>query len=322
LQEKIKELIKTFPKQISEGIKESKILIKDSDKIENIIVSGMGGSAISGTILRDTIDIKIPFVINRNYDIPSYVNSKTLFFAVSYSGNTEETISAVQHARIKNAKIVAMTSGGKLSEIAKKYEMPLINMPKGMIPRFTVIFQIFAMMHVLHNTGIIKLNKKDIEDAISALKKDYSTISEEIAKKLRDKITLIYTSPKIKKIGVYWKQALNENAKVHAFHSTFPELNHNELEAYSKKIENFHVIILRDENENIRINKRIELSKEIIKSSKVPISEINVKGDSRIIKICSAILLGATISAELADQIETDAEETLIINKFKRDLSS
>ena len=321
MQEEIKELIRTFPEQAVNAIKESKISIEDIDKIENIVLTGMGGSAVAGNIIQDIIDFRMPFVVNKGYDLPGFVSSKTLVFAVSYSGNTEETLQALQSARRKNAKIVAVTSNGKMEEIARTHGIPLVRMPKRLVPRFTVVFQLFAVLHALHSLGIIKLKKQDIEEAVKALKKDYSKTAEELAKKLRDKIVLIYTSPKLKGVGLYWKQAFNENAKIPAINSTFPELNHNEIETYTKNLENFHVIILRDEKENMRINKRIDLMKNIIKKSKAQISEIVLKGESQLAKNCSAIKLGAMTSAELAEMTDVDAFKTELLDEFKKLLS-
>lgn len=323
MQESIKELIRSFPKQVVEAIQESKINIEDADQIQNIVLTGMGGSAVAGNIIQDIVDPKMPFVVNKGYDLPGFVSSKTLLIAVSYSGNTEETLNALQIGRRKNAKIVIITSNGKLSETAKKFNLPLINMKKGLIPRFTVIFQIFAILHVLHNCRIISLNKKEIEESVMMLKKDHSTNAKELAKKVIGRIPLIYTSPKLKCIGLYWKQAFNENSKIHSFNAAFPELNHNELVAYSKENEHpFHVIILRDETESQRMNKRIDLTKKIIKNAKVQISEIVLKGDCSLAKACSAIALGASITAELAELDNVDAEKVDIIEDFKKLLSS
>ncbi len=320
MQDNVKELIRSFPQQVVEAIKASKISIEEADKIENIVLTGMGGSAVAGNILLDVIGLRIPFVVNKGYDLPAFVNSKSLVIAVSYSGNTEETLNAFQSARRKNAKVIAITSNGKLAELAHKYEIPLVRMPRKLVPRFTVVYQLFAILHFLHNSGFIKLKKQDIEESVKMLKKNYSATAEEMAKKLRDKIILIYTSPKMKGTGLYWKQAFNENAKIFALNSTFPELNHNEIETYSKEKPNFHVIILRDENENIRINKRIALMKGIIKNAKIQISDVVVKGDSALAKVCSAFTLGATVSCELAEMLDVDAFKTELLDKFKIDL--
>ena len=320
MEENIKELIRTFPEQAVNAIKESKISVEDADKAENIVLAGMGGSGVVGNILQDIVDFKLPFVVNKGYDLPGFVSSKTLLFAVSYSGNTEETLQALQSSRRKNAKIVAITSNGKMEEIARAHNIPMVRMPKRMIPRFTVIFQLFAVLHVLHSSGIIKLKKQDLEEAVKMLKKDYSKTAEELARKLRDKFVIVYTSPKLKGVGLYWKQALNENAKIPALTSTFPELNHNEIETYTKNLENYHVIILRDEKESMRINKRIDLMKNIIKKSKAQISEIVLKGESQLAKNCSAIKLGAMTSAELADMTDVDASKTELLDEFKLQL--
>ncbi len=320
MQDQIKELIRSFPKQVVEAIKASKINIEES--VENIVLTGMGGSAVAGNILQDFINLRIPFVVNKGYELPSFVNSKSLVIAVSYSGNTEETINALQSARRKNSKIVCITSNGKIAEISRKYEIPIIKMPKGFVPRFTVIYQIFAVLHLLHTSGFIKLKKQDIEESVRMLKKDYSKTAVELAKKLRDKIVLIYTSPKLKGVGLYWKQAFNENAKIFAFNSTFPELNHNEMNAFVKDLSDYHVIILRDEKEGMRINKRIDLTKKILKNCKVQISDIVLKGESTLAKACSAIALGATVSSELADLIDVDAVKVELIENFKIDLGS
>ena len=193
-------------------------------------------------------------------------------------------------------------------------------MPQKLIPRFSVIFQIFAILHTLHHNSIIKLKKQEIEEAAKILKKEHSQTAQDIAKQLRDKKILIYSSPKMKGIGLYWKQAFNENAKIPAFNATFPELNHNEIEMFEKKQQDFHTIIIRDEAENMRINKRIDLTKKILKKANVQISDIVLKGNSTLAKIFSAFTLGATISSELADLTDTDAAKTKILDEFKMQL--
>ncbi len=313
------QLIEDLPHQIRDAIK-----LAQGEKVEgeitNILITGMGGSGIGANIVQTLLrETKIPVFVNKEYTIPAFVNDKTLVFVSSYSGNTEETLSAFKEANKKRAKIVCVTSGGKLKQIAT--DAKIITIPQGMPPRSALAYLLFPILVVLHNSKIIKLSRDEILKIIDSLhNQDLRKKSEELSQQLFGKIPLIYASPQFESAALRWKQAINENSKQHAFWNVFSELNHNEMMAYNTQKTGFHAVILRDESDGVRMQKRIELTKEIIKKQGTPITEIMLKGESLLVKIITAIFLGDLTSYHLGIKNNIDPAETNMIEEFKKKL--
>ena len=142
--------------------------IRDSYKIDDIVISGMGASAISGDIIqslfRDKLDI--PIYVSRNYDLPKWANKNTLVISQSYSGNTEETLSTFKHGYQKHCKIIGISSGGKLQEYCEKREIPHIKIPSGIQPRAATGYSLFSSINAMRIIGVIK---QDIESCDNIL---------------------------------------------------------------------------------------------------------------------------------------------------------
>lgn len=313
------QIIENQPHQIKDAIK-----LAQGEKVEgeinNILITGMGGSGIPANIVKTLLrDTKIPVIANKEYTIPAFVNDKTLVFAISYSGNTEETLSAFKEAQKKRAKIVAICSGGKLKQIAG--DSKVITIPAGIPPRSAIAYLLFPMLVVLHNSKIIKLTKDEILKTIDSLHSpQLKKKAEELSAEIFGKIPLIYASPLFEAVALRWKQAINENSKMLAFSNVFPELNHNEMLGFEKQCPRFHAIILRDENDSVRMQKRIELTKQIIKKSGTTVTEIVLKGESSLVKIMTAIFLGDLTSYHLGIKNNVDPAETRLIEEFKKRL--
>lgn len=311
------QIIEDLPHQIRDAIKLAQGEKIDGE-INNILITGMGGSGIAANIVQTLLrETKIPVFVNKDYLIPAFVNEKTLVFVSSYSGNTEETLNAFKEAQKKRAKIICVTSGGKLKQIAGDSKVIII--PQGMPPRSALAYLLFPILVVLHNLKIIKLSRDEVLKIIDSLHStDLRKKAEELSEQLHGKTPLIYASPQFGAVALRWKQAINENSKQHAFWNVLSELNHNEMMAYNLPNKEFHAIILRDEKDSIRIQKRIELTKEIIKKQGTPVLEIMLKGESLLVKIITAIFLGDLTSYHLGIKNGIDPADTTMIEEFKK----
>ncbi len=294
----------------------------------NIVIVGMGGSGIGGTIVSELVshESKIPILASKNYFLPHYVGEHSLVIASSYSGNTEETIHAVAHALKKKAKIVCIASGGKLIEIAKKRKLDHIIIPGGMSPRASVGYSLVQIFFVLNYFGIISNKfKKDFKASVALLNKEEKNIQKEakkVAKMIFNKFPIIYSPVGHEGVGLRLRQQLNENSKMLALHHVIPEMNHNELASWTKKDKNVAVVIFRNKNDYTRVKKRIDITEKIISKSTKNIVEIYSKGNSLIEKTMYHIHLGDYISAFLADMKKIDAHEVRVIEYLKATLKS
>ncbi len=205
-------------------------------KFSSIVFCGLGGSAISGDLLNDYLsgEFKIPFIVVRGYNLPSFVNEETLVIISSYSGNTEETISCFEQALKKKSKIVAITSGGKISEIAATNKLPVVNLQSGFQPRYSLGQSFFSLLKLMQELGLANEdnNVKLIINLWQKRAQDYSSKNNravQMAKELIGFIPVIYSSEFLTSTGYRLKCQMNENAKLHTFHNSIPEMNHNEI---------------------------------------------------------------------------------------------
>ena len=272
-----------FPLHIKDCIDnfENNYFLKNKTNIfESIIILGMGGSAISGLLLKEMLNdqIKIPVFINKSYTIPKWVNKKTLVIASSYSGNTEETIISCKKALKLKCNIIGISTGGELIQLLKKEKKSFIILPKGLQPRaaighsFTSIFLLFDKLNLI-NKKDVKLFKKNTNFLLDENKK-YCEIGKQnfsyiIAKKIINKIPIIYAQEGIyDAIGYRFKSQLAENSKIISFNGNIPEMNHNEIEGFSEKMnleKNIILIWINDELYHEKNKKRISITSKILK---------------------------------------------------------
>ncbi len=336
------DLLETFPDQISEivsKVKKMKIsgFKQKTFKPKLIFVLGMGGSAISGDLLSAWLEDRDKIVINtvRNYSVPISIDSDTLVFACSYSGNTEETMSAVESAFEKGSKIIAITSGGKLRSFCKTKKLPVIDIPKGLAPRAAVAFLFFPMVVILEKLGVIK-PVTELSGLIKELKKIKNSYKPEIPQKrnrakemavsLSKGIPYIYGHTYLSVIAKRWKTQLNENAKVLAMNGELPEMNHNEIVGWSgdnQEIANrFVVVFLRSSDEHPRIKKRLELTKKMLNAIVSEVIEFNVVGKNKLTRMITTMYIGDYISIYLALLRELDPTPVVSIERFKKLMES
>ena len=311
------QVIKDFPKQCREALGLPKG-ISASGEINNIVIAGMGGSAMGGDLLKVYLsNTNIPVYVNRDYKVPNFVDENSLVFAVSYSGNTEETLSALNAAKEKKAQIIGITSGGKLAEECEK----VVNIPSGLQPRAALGYLFFPMLGILHNTNIIRVKNDELNEMMDILKQTdkFNEQGEELSKKLKEKIPIIYASEALGAIAFRWKTQINENAKMPAFYNVFSEMNHNEIAGYKSMDHKFSVVMIQDKNDNDRIKKRRDICKEIMEEY-VEVEEVETQGESLLARMFSAIYLGDYVSYYMALWNRVDPSPVDIIEGMKKKL--
>ena len=324
----MKQLIEDFTKHLNESISISENTeLKNCDKtINNVLICGLGGSGIGGTVVSQIVnqDANIPILVNKDYKIPAFVNENTLVVACSYSGNTEESLEMLKQAQSKNAEIACVTSGGKLLEIAHQNGYNHIIIPGGHPPRGAFGFAFPTLFKLLNHYGIIGDYTSQFNGAISAINQEENNIIEEakaVTEKLYQKLPVIYADANYEGVAVRFRQQINENSKMLCWHHVIPEMNHNELVGWRMKDENLAVVIFRNDDDYFRTQKRIEVNKTVFEKYTSTIVEIFSKGDSQLAKSLYLIHLGDWISYFLAEKNGVDVVEVDVITNLKNELA-
>lgn len=331
------EVLVNFSRQIEEavaiggGIK----LDKEYPDVKNIVICGMGGSAIGGDLLRSVLqyEIKIPIYINRNYRLPAFAGENTLVIASSYSGNTEETLSAYQEAKERGCKIICISSGGNLSLLAENEGIFLIKIPRGYQPRCAIAYSFFPLLKLLNKLGFVSDKSKETLRIISKMKKrshEYPVLIEgnpalKIAQYLQGKYPVIYSSTDLLDIvNLRWRGQINENAKSMAFGSLLPEMNHNEILGWQENPElmkKLLIISLEDKDDHPQIKKRQKITFSLISNLSDMLLEIEGEGESLLERVFDLIHLGDWVSFYLAVLYKVDPTPVEKINYLKSKLT-
>ena len=324
----MKQLVQNFPHQLKDSLAiAEKAIVSNKADFHNIVVTGLGGSGIGGTILSELLSdyCPIPILVNKDYSLPSFINEKTLLIVSSYSGNTEETLEAMQQAMSKKAQIVCVTSGGKVLEIAKQHQFDFIEIPGGLPPRSCIGYSLYQLIRVLQIKKLAPESlTNDLQNCINLLEKENEHIKAEaadIAKKLHHKITVIYTLGTCEGVAVRFRQQINENSKMLCWHHTFPEMNHNELVGWTTPNQDLAVVTFHTSFDNKRTQKRYAFCKPLFESLSSGVTDIHAKGQSKLEQFFYLINLGDWISCYLADLKGIDPVEVNIIDKLKKELS-
>lgn len=290
--------------------------------IDHIFFLGMGGSSISGAFVKaylEELGIPIPVTIVRGYDIPPTMTADSLVFAVSYSGNTEETVSAYRQASRVTQLIVAIEDGGKLEEITKLNRKFFLEVPKGFQPRTAALSYLFIpILRILERFELLPPQKEHIKLLLDNLSKhDFKKVAIGLSEKLFNKIPLIYASQKYFPVAYRFKTQVNEHAKVHAFAGEYSEIDHNEIVGYTNLLAEYHIVTFHFDDDHRRIQKRMEITKDITNKAGVATTEVKISGDHFLTKIYSAILIGDLSAYYLALRYKTDPSPVVLIDQLK-----
>ncbi len=321
--------INDFTNHLKEAIKiGDDCKLKNSEKnFNNVLICGLGGSGIGGTIVSDVVSSKvsIPILTAKDYGVPNFVDEKTLVIASSYSGNTEETVSALKKCITKNAEICVITSGGELKNISEKHNLNHILIPSGKPPRAMFGYAFTELFYVLRHYKIIDgYFVSEFEKSIALLDNEKDEIKKtalDIAKKLHNKTPVIYVAQGFEGVAIRFRQQINENSKMLCWHHVIPEMNHNELLGWRTNVNDLAVIYFRNLCDFNRNQYRIDINKKVISEYTTNISEVWSKGDSIIENTLYHINVGDWISWFLSEMNNVDAIEIDVINYLKHELA-
>jgi glucose/mannose-6-phosphate isomerase len=328
----IKELITNFPNQLKKAIEIGKnIKVNQNSNIQNIVVAGLGGSGIGANIVENWLYdyLNVPYTITKSYDIPNFVNENTLFVACSFSGGTEETLSAVEKAIAKKAKIFAITSGGKLLEIAKENNFDYVQIPnEAPCPRAFLGYSLTQLLFTFYKYNLIaNFFEQDLQRSILLLENQTIQIqswAKDFADKIFGKNLYIYGEQKTGALLTRFQQQINENSKQLCHINLMPEMNHNELVGWGldKKVyENILVIILKTSFDHPRTQKRMELCKPIFAQKASNVIDMMALGDTPVVQGIYLLWLFDWISWYLSELNQVDAFEINVINHLKNELA-
>ncbi len=323
------DLIQGFTAQLKRAIEigEGAKIGKNKFPIRNVVISGLGGSGIGGTILANVLrdDVAMPIIVNKEYQIPAFVNENTLVIISSYSGNTEETLSALMQAFKKNAQIVCICSGGLIQEYADTNDIDYVLIDGGAPPRSAFGQSFVQLLYIMFHLGLLEDGfKKYLQDAIALLdaeEEDIKTQAKEIAQKLTGKIPVIYSDAKFEGVSIRFRQQINENSKMLCWHHVVPEMNHNELVGWREKNEKIAVVFIRNNKDFERNQERMEFTKEVVSQYASDVVEIYSKGDYDLVRSLYLIHITDWVSYYLAEIKGVDAVEVNVITKLKNKLA-
>jgi len=329
--------IVNFYSQIAEGIKIGQgadLGVLPEKSFSNIVLAGMGGSAIGGDLLRSFLktELKMPFIIHRNYNLPDFAGENSLVICSSYSGGTEETLSAFRTALDKGCTILCISTGGKLTDLARENEIPVIKIPSGMMPRAALGYSFTPLLLAFGRLNLCKDYSDDLgmcSKMLNDWSKDYlfessSNAAYELAARLTGKIVVIYSGPDyFDTVALRFKGQIGENSKQLAFCNVFPEFNHNELVGWELApaiTDKYMVLILRDIDDHYQVARRMDIVGRILKNKGVEVQELFSKGKNLLSRIFSQIQMADFASYYLALINQRDPTPIDLIELLKKEL--
>ncbi|RJQ43899.1 MAG: bifunctional phosphoglucose/phosphomannose isomerase [Gaiellales bacterium] len=301
-------------------------------EVGGVVVAGMGGSAIGADLVRGVYDSSLYCNMEtvRNYSLPGWVDSRTVVFAISYSGNTEETLSCLGQALERGSRVICITSGGRMAALAGEQELPLITIPSGLQPRAAIGYLSIPVAACLEAMGLVGELEDDVRETAAALedlaeaygmdRPAADNPAKQLALKLHGNIPVIYGAELTAVAARRWKGQINENAKTLAFCNEFPELNHNEIVGWERPADlqaRFRVVYLEDRETHTQNLKRMELTADSLPGEVIRHA---TSGASRLARVLSACYLGDWVSLYMAVLQGVDPSPVERIEELKRRL--
>ena len=327
-----------LPEQVAQAAGAAKGLegLPRREMVENVVVLGMGGSGVAGDLLVATAApfMAVPVVVVKGYTPPAFVGEGTLVFAVSFSGNTEETLEAATEAAVQGATVVCVTGGGELAERAEGWGSPVVPVPAGIPqPRAAIGAMAIPPLVVLEEIGLFPGASEWIRLAVAQLRRrrdqlaGSSSPAEALARKIGRTLPLVYSSGAVgSTAALRWKTQLNENAKVPAFWAAHPELCHNEICGWGQNgdvtRQLFTVVNLRTDSEHPQVMRRFELVDDIMREVVASVEEVVAEGDGDLAQLLDLVLFGDMVSLHLAAEEGLDPGPVPVLVELKERLAS
>ncbi len=322
-------LIESFTQQLEDSLNNGSVTgtIKKDHPINSLVICGMGGSGIGGKIVLEWLEetLTIPCITHNSYGLPNFADKNTLVLISSYSGNTEETLSAMEGALAKECQIGCITSGGKVMDWAKKYAIPYIEINGGQPPRSQFGQSVVQLCRILETFGLIGPSiYSDLHAAAKMLNDSAHYIQSEakkIAERMNHTIPVIYAGSGYEGVAIRWRQQIGENSKMLCWHHQFPEMNHNDLVGWEGGNKDFSVVLLRNEDDAQRVKKRMDISTGIFEEKGAQVSIVESKGTSKLERSMYLVNLGDWVSLHLAEINGTDPVDIKNIDLLKNKLA-
>ncbi len=328
-----RQMIIDSPDQFSVGFEIAKDAKVEGD-FKSVMISGMGGSALPGNLFRVYLsDLarrkkssgeRVGIFQNRFYGLPHESFDRCLNFICSYSGNTEETIASFEEALKNNLPCIGFSSGGKIEEMCLEHGVPHVKMPipsEGFQPRVGTGYFFGAMYQVLINQGLVPDTQEEILAYAEALSEKLPAFEAQglaLSEKLDGKTPVIFGTTRFKSVAMIWKIKINENAKTPAFWNYFPELNHNEMVGYTNSQGKFIIIMLRDADDFTRVNRRFDVTADLLREKGVEVEVIDMPGESVFEKMFGSILIADFASYYLALKYGIDPTPVDMVEDLKK----
>lgn len=334
--ENMRELLVNFSEQWEKAIDITNdlSLTVDTSKINKVCLIGMGGSAIGADLIRTYSYSKceLPIQVVRHYNIPAWIDEHTLVITCSYSGNTEETLSALSQAQQKDAQIIAVTSGGELMVEASKNDYDYIKIPGGLPPRAALGYSFIPLYRIFQELGFIDPPEEELADTVRLLDEQGTLLADPdeseaylLAKKLSETLPVIYSdSTMMEPVNLRWRGQFEENSKTLAYGNALPELNHNEIVGWDKITHltgRLSVVILSDSDDHAKVKRRMDITEELINDHAADVHTLKSRGEHDLTRMFSLIQVGDWVSYYLALLNEADPTPVAKIDLLKSKLA-
>ena len=308
----------------------------DAGALDGVVLCGMGGSAIGGDLVRGLVEptSSLPFVVNRGYRLPGWVGERSLVIASSYSGGTEETLSAFEEAQQRGARLLVVTSGGTLLEHAESGGLDHVVIPGGLQPRAALGYSLGVVLRVARALGLAELSDAEVEAALGAARRraeDHDrdrdgNPARDLSARWVGALPVVYTGVGLlEAVGMRWRTQIHENAKHPAVGNTFPELDHNEIMGFEsgppEVLGLMQVVALRDADDHPQIGKRVEATRSLVQDAVGGWTEQTSQGDGRLDRMLSLVQLGDAASFWLAMRKRVDPTPVETIQQLKKTLA-
>ncbi|MBI2845948.1 MAG: bifunctional phosphoglucose/phosphomannose isomerase [Chloroflexi bacterium] len=302
-------------------------------EVDSAIILGMGGSAIGGDLLRGLVSdsCPLPIFLLRDYSLPHFAGSRTLVIASSFSGDTEETLFAFQQALQRDCKTLAISTGGRLAQLAEGSAVPLLTFNYPPPPRAATGFSLVLLLGVFYHLGLIPDPSPDLEEGIALLESGISQFREEVptsqnpakqlAEKIQGRIPVFWGAEHLHPVARRWKTQANENSKLAAFFEALPEIHHNAvvgLRFPTDLAQKIFVVVLTSNLLHPRNLLRVQVTAEVLAKEKIPYQVIEVLGETRLAEVLWGVLLGDYVSLYLAARNGVDPSEIEVISQIKK----
>lgn len=299
----------------------------------NVVIAGMGGSALAGDLLQDWLDLSVPLAVVKEYDLPGYVGKNTLVIASSTSGNTEETISALHQGIEKGATVAVVAAGGKLFDIAVEKGLVRVKQPQYLQPRMGTFGGVMSMLTILEAFGVVEGKKEEFASGAEWLKDESRhwapsvptehNLAKQLAIFAAGKTPLVFAASSLQSLAYKWKISFNESSKNVSYYNVLPEFNHNEFMGWtSHPVEKpFAVFDLRSNFEHPRVSKRFEITDRMLSGKRPKAQVVGLQGDSLLHEIFWGAVLADMTSIYLGILNGVEPSQVDLITKFKQELN-